>query len=133
MKTPKEIVTEWVAGFNARDAVTIAALYHENATNLQVALGVPLQGKVAILADLISFFKAVPDNYTRIVNLFEEGEWAILEWSGGGTFINPDGSEGKPFALQGAGFFHVVEEKIHFQRGYWDKWTWFRQVGLEME
>ncbi len=41
-------------------------------------------------------------------NIFEDGEWAILEWK-------------DPLGLRGCGFFKVIEGKIKFQRGYWDK------------
>jgi hypothetical protein len=46
-------------------------------------------------------------------NLFADGEWAILEWRD---------AEG----LRGCGFFHVVDGKIAFQRGYWDKLSFIR-------
>ncbi|MBX9768721.1 MAG: ester cyclase [Bdellovibrionales bacterium] len=62
-------------------------------------------------------------------NLFEDGDWSILEWSGGGNFK----PTGKKFALRGCGFFQVIDGKIKFQRGYWDKHTWFSQVGLPIE
>ena len=39
-----------------------------------------------------------------IENLFEDGEWAILEWR-------------DPKGLRGCGFFYVVNRKIVGQRG----------------
>jgi hypothetical protein len=50
-------------------------------------------------------------------NLFEDGEWAILEWR-------------DPTGLRGCGFFHVVDGQIAFQRGYWDKLSFLRLHGL---
>ena len=32
--------------------------------------------------------------------------------------------------MGGCGVFHVVNGKIKLQRGYWDKATWFRQLGI---
>jgi steroid delta-isomerase-like uncharacterized protein len=128
MKTPKQVLTEWVAAFNRRDAAAVANLYHENATSLQVAIGTPLNGKTEIFADAEAFFRAFPDTYTHVENLFEDGEWAVLEWSGGGTFRGPAAGHqpnGKSFKLRGCGFFQVIDGKILFQRGYWDKATWF--------
>ena len=55
-----------------------------------------------------------------VENLFEDGEWAILEWR-------------DPLGLQGCGFFHVAEEKILFQRGYWDKLSFLKQHNLPIE
>lgn len=135
MNTPKQVIQAWVDALNAHDAEAAAALYYDDAVNIQVAIGTPLEGKAAIHADFVSFFRSTPDTYTRIENLFEDGEWAILEWFGGGTFIDSEkaGTPGKPYTLQGCGFFHVIDGKIRFQRGYWDKLTWFRQVGLSIE
>src|SRR5262249_42978978 len=136
MKTPREVLQEWVDAWQRHDAQRAASLYHEDATNLQVAIGEPTVGKQAILADLQSFFRAFPNSETHIENLFEEGDWAILEWSGSGTwrgeFAGRPGN-GKSFALRGCGFFHVVDGKIKFQRGYWDKATWFGQLGIPIE
>jgi len=78
MKAPRKVVQEWVAAYNQRDARAAARLYHEDATNFQVALGAPSVGGHTILNDLLSFFGAFPDNFTRIETLFEDGEWAML-------------------------------------------------------
>ncbi len=48
-----------------------------------------------------------------IENIFEDGDWAILEWK-------------DPLGLRGCGFFHFKENKIKFQRGYWDKLSFFK-------
>jgi hypothetical protein len=52
-----------------------------------------------------------------VENIFQDGEWAILEWR-------------DPLGLRGCGFFHVVEDQITFQRGYWDKLSFLRMHGL---
>lgn len=133
MRTPKQVVRAWVEALNAHDADAATALYHEDAVNIQVAIGTPLEGKHAIHADFVNFFRSTPDTYTHIENLFGDGEWAILEWSGGGTFVGDDaasGATGRAYTLKGCGFFHVIDGKIRFQRGYWDKLSWFKQVGL---
>lgn len=127
--TPRRVLTEWVRLMNTHDPDQLAALYDENASNLQVAIGTPLLGREAIREDLRSFFTNIPDTFTKVENLFEDGEWAILEWSGGGTFT----PTGKTYALRGCGFFRIPKGKIVFQRGYWDKLTWYSQVGLPVE
>ncbi|HVJ65213.1 MAG TPA: nuclear transport factor 2 family protein [Bdellovibrionota bacterium] len=128
-KNPKAVITEWLSLMNTHDADALAELYHPEATNLQVAIGTPLIGRDAIRNDFRDFFKNIPDTFTHVVNLFEDGEWAILEWSGGGLFQ----PTGKTFTLNGCGFFQIKAGKIHFQRGYWDKHTWFTQVGVPVE
>ena len=54
-----------------------------------------------------------------VENLFEDGEWAILEWR-------------DPLGLRGCGFFHIRNGQIVFQRGYWDKLSFLRQQGLPL-
>src|SRR5829696_1277910 len=135
MKAPREVVQEWAAAYNQRDARAAAELYHEDATNFQVALGTPSVDKQTILGDLISFFGAFPDNLTHVENLFEDGEWAILEWSGGGTWRGEFAgmpANGRSFRIRGCGCFHVVAGQIKLQRGYWDKATWFGQLGIPL-
>ena len=111
---------------NTHEAEALVELYDEHAINLQVAIGKPLVGRQAILEDFRTFFSNIPDSFTKVENLFEDGEWAILEWSGGGTFK----PTGKTFNLCGCGFFRVKEGKIVFQRGYWDKLSFLRLHNL---
>ena len=133
MQSPREVVLAWVEAFNRGDADAAAALYHEDAVNLQVAAGEPTVGRQAMRDGFAYFFRAFPDNYTRPVNLFEDGEWAILEWEGGGTWRGEFAGHppnGRSFVIQGCGFFQVVGGRIKFQRGYWDKVSWFSQLGI---
>lgn len=106
MATPKDIIQNWVAAFNKADAEAIADLYHDDAINHQVALS-PIQGKENIKQMFATEF-ANAKMTCIIENLFEDGEWAMLEWS------DPNG-------FRGCGFFHIIDSKIKFQRGYWDK------------
>ena len=55
-----------------------------------------------------------------VENIFEDGQWAILEWK-------------DPLGLRGCGFFQVVNGKILFQRGYWDKLSFLKQHNLPVE
>jgi len=109
--SPKEVVQKWIIAFNNRDNEGLAALYSETAINHQV-VNDPVMGKNAIkkmfeegfaLAQMI----CVPEN------IFQDGEWAILEWK-------------DPLGLRGCGFFQIVDGKIIFQRGYWDKSSFLR-------
>jgi limonene-1,2-epoxide hydrolase len=113
--TPREVVRAFVHAFNRADAEALAALYHENAINHQVALS-PVEGRAAIRAMFEREFTAAK-MVCLVETLFEDGEWAILEWR-------------DPLGLRGCGFFHVVDGKIAFQRGYWDRLSFLRQHGL---
>lgn len=131
--TPREVILCWLDAFNKKDAKKASELYHEDAVNAQASMERPLLGKEAIHKDLLDFFRAFPDNHTDLENLFEDGEWAIIEWHGEGTFrgeFRGFPPTNKSYSLRGCGFFHVKEAKIVFQRSYWDKLTFYEQIGL---
>jgi len=115
MMKPKEIVEQFVILFNNADSVGLSELYAEDAINHQVA-NEPVEGKENIKKMFEEEFSNV-DMTCIIENIFEDGAWAILEWK-------------DPWGLRGCGFFHVVDGKIQFQRGYWDKLTFLRQHNL---
>jgi limonene-1,2-epoxide hydrolase len=114
---PKALVKAWVEAFNRGDADAMAAFYAPDAINHQVAEQ-PVEGREAIRAMFARDFAAA-EMVCLVENLFEDGEWAILEWR-------------DPKGLRGCGFFRVVAGKIAFQRGYWDKLTFLRQQGLPL-
>ena len=115
MRSARAVVEEWVAAFNRADVEALAGLYTDDATNHQVVQK-PVIGRPAIRAMFQREF-AVAEMVCIVEHLFEDGEWAILEWR------DPDG-------LRGCGFFHVVDGRIAFQRGYWDRLSFLRQHGL---
>jgi limonene-1,2-epoxide hydrolase len=108
---PKEIITKWVDAFNRADVDDLLKYYSENAINHQVA-NEPVVGKDAIRKLFVEEF-AKAEMICIIENLFEDNDWAILEWK-------------DPLGLRGCGFFHIIDEKIVFQRGYWDKLTFLK-------
>jgi limonene-1,2-epoxide hydrolase len=114
---PREVVERWVEAFNRADVEALAALYGKEAVNHQVAEE-PVEGREASRRMFAEEFAAA-DMTCRVENLFEDGEWAILEWR-------------DPLGLRGCGFFHVVDSRIVFQRGYWDKLSFLRQRSLSI-
>lgn len=116
--TPKDILQKWIDAFNEADLETISDLYADNAVNHQVAND-PVVGKPAIKEMFKGEFETaemtcIPEN------IFEDGEWAILEWR------DPNG-------LRGCGFFQIKNNKIVFQRGYWDKLSFLKLHKLPIE
>lgn len=114
---PKALVASWVDAFNRADTDALAAMYTEDAINHQVAEE-PVKGRENIRRMFAAGFAAA-EMVCIVENLFEDGEWAILEWK-------------DPKGLRGCGFFHVQGGKIVFQRGYWDKLSFLRQQGLPL-
>ena len=110
--------------------------YAADAVIFQVAAGKPTIGKEQIRRDTAEFFKGFPDFYAMVENILADEDWAAWEWSGGGTFSGEFyGTQptGKSYELRGCGFLQFKNGKIIYQRGYWDKLTWFAQVGLPIE
>lgn len=78
MLRPKEVVCKWVDAFNNHDVEAIVSLYHDNATNHQVTND-PVIGIDAIREMFTTEF-ATADMTAIVENIFEDGQWAILEW-----------------------------------------------------
>jgi|GEM_PF-70738 len=116
--SPKAVLAKWVEAFNCADVDTIVSLYHNDATNHQVA-NEPVIGVDAIRTMFTAEFSAAK-MVCIVENIFEDGEWAIMEWR-------------DPLGLRGCGFFHIVKGKIILQRGYWDKLSFLRQHNLPIE
>ena len=114
---PKDLVNAWVEAFNRADVDALASFYSKDAVNHQVSER-PVVGRQAIKDMFLAEF-ALTKMTCIVENLFESGEWAILEWR-------------DPLGLRGCGFFHVTEGKINFQRGYWDKLSFLRLHGLPL-
>lgn len=133
---PKQLLQNWIDAFQRWDLDAVVACYAEDAVNFQVAAGEPAVGIEQIRRDTAEFFHGFPDAWSRVDNLMSDGDWAAWEWLGGGTFTGEFyGNEptGKSFEIRGCGFFNISNGKIVYQRGYWDKLSWFKQVGLPIE
>ena len=114
---PCDVVAAWVAAFNRADADELADFYTDDAVNHQVAAGL-VEGREAIRANFVREF-ATAEMVCIVEHIFEDREWAILEWR-------------DPLGLRGCGFFHIVDGKIRFQRGYWDMLSFLRQHKLPL-
>ncbi len=114
---PKDVVRSWIEAFNRADSAALAAMYEENATNHQVALQ-PVTGRAAIRRMFEEGFAAA-EMHCIPENLFQDGDWAILEWR-------------DPKGLRGCGFFHIRNGKIAFQRGYWDRLSFANTHGMKL-
>ena len=109
---PKAIVRQWVDAFNRADLEALVVLYHEDAINHQVAES-QVSGKDAIREMFRREFAAANKMVCIVENLFQDGEWAVLEWR-------------DPLGLRGCGFFQIQNHRIVFQRGYWDKLSFLK-------
>jgi SnoaL-like domain len=115
---PRELVALWVEAFNRGNPEEMAAFYAEGAVNHQVVRE-PVEGRAAICEMFARDFAAAK-MVCIAENIFEDGPWAILEWK-------------DPLGLRGCGFFRVEDDKIVFQRGYWDRLSFLGAHGLLLD
>ncbi len=115
--SPREIIQTWIEAFNRADADALAMLYAEEAVNHQVNTD-PVVGRENIRRMFAGEF-AQADMVCIPENIFEDGEWGMLEWK-------------DPKGLRGCGFFHIVNDLIVFQRGYWDRLSFLRLNNLPL-
>ena len=115
---PVQLIENWVSAFNRGDADELATFYAEDAVNHQVVTE-PVYGRDAI-RDMFAKEFGRANMVCQIENLFQDGDWAILEWS-------------DPLGLRGCGFFHIKNDEIVFQRGYFDQLTFLKIQGLTIE
>lgn len=116
--TPTKILEIWIDAFNSADLDILASLYADDAVNHQVA-NEPVVGKKSIVQMFATKFSTaemtcIPEN------IFQDGEWAIMEWK------DPNG-------FRGCGFFQIQNDKIVFQRGYWDKLSFLKLNNLPLK
>ncbi len=116
--TPKQTLLKWIDAFNRADAKALCELYADDAVNHQVVTD-PVCGKQAIYDRFVEEF-ATAEMVCILDNIFEDGQWAMMEWK-------------DPKGFRGCGFFHIVEGKIVFQRGYMDKLSFLKLNGLPIE
>ena len=115
--TPKQVIEKWISVFNEANADELSNLYATNAINHQVA-NEPVIGQKAIK----QMFETEFANFEMVCipeNIFEDGDWVILEWK-------------DPKGLRGCGFFNVRDDKIVFQRGYWDKLSLYKLYNIPL-
>ncbi len=116
--SPKELLLNWIDTFNHIDAEALSEFYADDATNHQVVSD-PVVGKAAIYQRFVEEY-ALAEMICIPQNIFEDKEWAIMEWR-------------DPKGFRGCGFFHFVDGKLIFQRGYMDKLSFLKMNGLPIE
>lgn len=110
--SPKQLIQHWVDLFNRSDYEGLSNLYAEEAVNHQTPNGI-VTGK----ANIRQVFKEEFSQFEMVCiveNIFEDGNVAIMEWK-------------DPKGLRGCGFFWIENDKIVYQRGYWDKLSFMNQ------
>ncbi len=109
---PKEILQKWVELFNQYDYENLSELYSADCTIHQTPIGI-INGKENIKNMFRNEFEQF-EMVCIVENIFEDGNVGMLEWK-------------DPKGLRGCGFFWIENDKIIYQRGYWDKLSFMEQ------
>lgn len=109
---PRKILQKWVELFNQYDYESLSGLYAEDCTFHQTPTGI-INGKENIKNMFRNEFEQF-EMVCIVENIFEDGNVGMLEWK-------------DPKGLRGCGFFWMENDKIIYQRGYWDKLSFMEQ------
>ena len=109
---PREILQKWVELFNQYDYENLSELYEADCTIHQTPTGI-INGKENIKNMFRNEFEQF-EMVCIVENIFEDGNVGMLEWK-------------DPKGLRGCGFFWMENDKIIYQRGYWDKLSFMEQ------
>ena len=109
---PSEILQKWVELFNQYDYENLSKLYAADCTIHQTPTGI-INGKENIKNMFRNEFEQF-EMVCIVENIFEDGNVGMLEWK-------------DPKGLRGCGFFWMENDKIIYQRGYWDKLSFMEQ------
>ncbi len=113
---PREILQKWAELFNQYNYERLSELYSDECIIHQTPVGF-VKGKENIKL----MFKNEFEQYEMVCiidNIFEDGNVGILEWK-------------DPKGLRGCTLFWFENDKIIYQRGYWDRLTFMEQQNVQ--
>ena len=113
--TTKEIITSWAELFNLQDIEGLTNLYNEDSISHQTP-NIQIEGRENIKKMFEEEFSQF-EITCYVENIFENGNWGMLEWKG-----DEDG------ILRGYSIFQVIDSKINLQIGYWDNMSFLNQM-----
>lgn len=131
--TPAQVAQAAFEAVNAHDPDALVANSAEDCVDDFVAVGV-FRGKGEIRAFFAELFAAVPDLVLTVDRIVADGESAVVQWHGGGTFSGGPFqgivATGKRIELQGVDFMEVSDGLLRRNTIYYDGAAFARQVGL---
>ncbi|MFM0097160.1 ester cyclase [Paraburkholderia nemoris] len=128
---PREIVYEWARLWSAHDVKGLLALFTEDASYQDLALGHSVQGHKELEEFVRGTFKTFPDFRIEIRRAVGDQTTAVGEWEMSGTFNGESFGQaptGKQFRVPGCCVMHLDNGRISTHRDYWNEPTFDRQV-----
>jgi steroid delta-isomerase-like uncharacterized protein len=128
---PRKIVYEWARLWSAHDVDGLMALFTEDASYHDLALGHSVHGRKELESFVRGTFKTFPDFRIEIRHAVGDQTTAVGEWEMSGTFAGASFGQpptGKQFRIPGCCVMHLNDGRIATHRDYWNEPTFDRQV-----
>lgn len=128
---PRKIVYEWARLWSAHDVNGLMALFTEDATYEDLAIGHSVHGRKELENFVRGTFKTFPDFRIEIRHAVGDQTMAAGEWEMSGTFSSESFGQaptGKQFRVPGCCVMHLIDGRIATHWDYWNEPTFDRQV-----
>ena len=128
---PRKIVYKWARLWSAHDVDGLMALFTEDASYQDLAIGHSVQGRQELENFVRGTFRTFPDFRIEIRHAVGDPTTAAGEWEMSGTFSGESFGQaptGKQFRVPGCCVMHLIDGRIATHRDYWNESTFNRQV-----
>lgn len=138
-ETYRQLITEWNAAYNARDAERFASCYAQDAVVTDPVSPEPLQGREAIQQDVAAFLEALPDTAAELQEVLIDGNTAatrvLITGTQTGPMPTPSGPmppTGRPVQVPMGVFSRFdADHKITEEYRYYDQAGMAEQLGVD--
>lgn len=132
LDTPRTLAQRWCWAHNTGNCEALEDLYHEGVETLWAGRWACVVARPRLIDIFRRVHRAYPENFADGRQIRVSGDWAIVEWYGGGIVhaaSRPMAPNGKRYALQSSVFLRVEGERIVKQIGYFESVGWGQLLG----
>lgn len=126
--THQALIDRFYAGYAARDAAAVAALYHADGWHEEVAMNKRREGREALAQGLEGFWRMLPDVAWDRRGWIRAGDQVAVPYHMTGTFTAKDGTA-RRIELDGLHLFLIQGGLLEGTRDMWDLDLFRAQMG----
>jgi len=124
------IVQQWADAWNNADAAGMARLFTEDGVYQDFAFQAKNTGKDGIAGWVTLTLKSIPDAHASLLDAFQIGDRAAVQWVFSGTPVGFGDLGGKSFSVPVSSIFELRDGKIEQVIDYYNRADLFHQLGL---
>lgn len=126
------LVQSWMDAWNSGDAQAMADLFTENGVYQDFAFGARAQGQAGVSSWVGLTVQNIPDAHGVILDAFQTGDRAAVQWVFSGTPLRmgPVEGTGESFSVPATSVFILKGGRIQAVHDYYNRAEIFRQLGL---